>query len=104
MSDGITPLTPTQVTTYEQKAAKESYFVRVLVALDIFVNVLFNGRPDETISSHAARAATEGRWWGIVVSKFLDLFQSDHGARAEAGDVERAEQVIQLEDKTGNLP
>lgn len=103
MSDGITPLTPAQEAQSEQQASQEGYLKRVLVAFDIFVNVLFNGREDETISSRSSRAATEGKLWGIVLSKFLDLFEKDHGAKAEAGDVERAESVIKAEDQSGNL-
>lgn len=104
MSDGITPLTTTEVVTEEKQASTEGYFIRVLIAFDIFANVVFKGNPDETLSSRSARAATEGKWWGIILSKFLDLFQSDHGAKAEAGDVTRAEAVIALEDKSGNIP
>ena len=103
MSDGITPLTPQEETKAEASAGKEGYWHRVFVALDIFLNVVFKGREDETISSRAARAATEGKLWGILISKFLDLFEKDHGAYAEAADVERAKSVIDAEDKSGNL-
>ncbi len=46
----------------------------------MFINVLTDGDPDETISSRAARAAQQGKGWGIEMSKFLDLFQKDHAA------------------------
>ena len=104
MSNGITPLTPAQEATAEQQAKSDGYARRVLVAFDIFVNVICNGHEDETISSRAARAATEGKWWGILLSMFLDLFQKDHGAQAQAGDLARAEEVVSLEDKSGTLP
>jgi hypothetical protein len=103
MSDGITPLTPQQLEQNEQETLKDSYIHRVLVAFDILINVICGGNPDETISSRASRAATEGKTWGIILSKFLDVFQSDHGAKAQAGDVERAIAVENLEDKSGNL-
>lgn len=103
MSDGITPLTPQQLQKYETKALHQPYWHRLLVALDMFVNVIFNGHPDETISSRSARAATEGKTWGVLMSKFLDLFQNDHGAKAEAADLERSKEVGYLEDKSGNL-
>jgi hypothetical protein len=37
------------------------------------------------------------------MSKFLDLFQKDHGAKAQAGDVVRAEDVITTEEQSGDL-
>ena len=105
MDSGITPLTPQQVVTQEQQAGRENYIVRSLVAFDQLCNVvLFNGDPDETISSHSARAATEGKLWGKIMSHFLDWFQVDHGAKAEAGDVERADVVSALEENAGDLP
>ena len=68
------------------------------------MNVIFGGDPDETISSRSARAATEGKLWGKILSHFLDLFQTDHGAKAEVGDLTRAEDVEYLEDNSGSLP
>jgi len=99
----ITPLTPAQETTDEKQVVAEGYFKKVLITFDQFVNVIFKGNPDETISSRSARAATEGKLWGIWMSWFLDLFQKDHGAQAEAGDVQRAKEVESLEEKSGNI-
>lgn len=102
-STGITPLTPAQFALIRAKAMQQSYPHRVLVGFDMLVNVIFMGHPCETISSRSARAATEGKQWGIVMSKFLDLFQKDHGARAQAADEARAMQVDYLERNSGNL-
>jgi hypothetical protein len=103
MSDGITPLTPDQVAEQEAQAAKEAYLKRALIGLDMFINVLTDGDPDETISSRSARAAEKGKPWGILMSKFLDVFQHDHGAKAQAGDVARAQAVITAEDTSGGF-
>ena len=103
MSTGIAPLTPQQAVAQEQKAAAEAYPKRLLIALDMFINVLTDGDPDETISSRAARAAQQGKGWGIEMSKFLDLFQKDHGAKAQAGDTVRAEDVVATEQASGDL-
>ena len=103
MNTGITPLTPAQQALYEQQAGNAGYIHRVLIGLDMFANTLINGHPSETISSRSARAATEGKVWGKVVSKGLDLFQKDHGAKAECGDVERAKQVEYFEETSGTL-
>ena len=97
----ITPLSPAQIATQEQQAAAEAYPKRSLVAFDQLVNVLTDGDPDETISSRMARWATEDTGLkkdiGTAVSKALDLAQPDHGAKAEAGDIARSENVIAIE-------
>lgn len=36
-------------------------------------------------------------------SKFLDVFQEDHGAKAQAGDTERAAAVVEAEAQSGGL-
>ena len=87
----------------ERRTASENYVHRALVALDQFVNVLTGGYPDETISSRSARAAEHGYFWGVTMSWFLDLFQSNHGAKAQAGDAERAREVVDLETRSGIL-
>jgi hypothetical protein len=40
---------------------------------------------------------------GIVGSKILDLFQKDHGADAQAGDMERAIEAEKLENSDSVL-
>jgi hypothetical protein len=104
MSSGITPLTPVQETKQEGQAKKEGYLMRNAIAFDQMVNVATGGHPGETISARSARAAVEGKVWGKVMSKFLDLFQKDHGAGAMAGDLERAQTVAYLETNDGVLP
>ena len=63
--------------------------------------MLTDGDEDETISSRSARAAEKGKPWGVAMSKFLDIFQKDHGAKAQAGDLERAKAVEQTELQSG---
>jgi hypothetical protein len=103
MTDGITPLAPAQVVAQEAQASKEGYLKRDLIALDMGVNVLTGGLPDETISSRWARGAEQGHFVGEIGSKFLDVFQRDHGAKAQAGDTERAERVVETEAQSGGL-
>ena len=88
------------VAKQEDLTAQEGYFHRVLVAFDQFVNALFRGRPDETISARAYRAALEGKLWGRILNAGLDLIQKDHGAKAAAGDLERATSISTTEDET----
>jgi hypothetical protein len=96
MSDtGITPLTPAQIAQQEQQAAREGFIKRDLVAIDEAAGTILGGPPDVTISSDLAVDATEGhgivKELGEVGSKILDVFQTDHGAKAIAGDLERAQ-------------
>ena len=94
-------MTPDQinVTLQEARAAREGYVHRVLVAFDVFVNVLLRGREGETISGRAYRAALMGHRWGIVLNFLLNLIQKDHGAKAAAGDLERATSIAQTESR-----
>ncbi len=89
--DAVVPLSAAQVSMEKQAAAKDGYLLRVLVALDIAANVALGGAEDETISAHAALMARKHEFLGVVVSRMLNLFQADHGAKAAAGDLERAE-------------
>lgn len=102
-STGIKPLSSRQTAIQEEQAAAEGYLKRCLIGLDQFMNVLTDGDADETISSRAARAAQQGKGWGIALSKFLDIFQSDHGAKAQAGDAVRAADVITTEVESGDI-
>lgn len=96
--DAIISLTPEQEAHQEQTAAREGWMHRSLVAFDQMVNVIiFRGQPGETISTHSARADRLGKTWGKVMSRFLNFFQSDHGAKARAGDIERAKNLLEIE-------
>ena len=103
MSNPLVPLTPTQTLTAEEQASQEEYVHRVLVGVDQFFNVLTDGDPDETISARSARASEKGKKWGIVMSKFLDVFQKNHGVKAQAGDLERAQAVVVAENLSGGV-
>lgn len=93
MSSPITPLDPEQTAQQEAQAAHEAYLHRLIVALDIFLNVASDGKEDMTISTRAALAAKHGSPIGIALSKFLNVFQHDHGAKAASGDEERAKSL-----------
>ena len=107
MSDAIIPLTPSEVAVQETEVSKENFVMRDLVALDQFGNVLTGGAMDETISSRLAIDATNGKGIsekvGEAGSKVLDIFQKDHGAKAQAGDLERATTEVSIEQSTGTL-
>jgi len=54
------------------------YFWRILISIDQLVNTIFNGYPDETISSRAAKAKRKNKRWGCLLCRFLDIFEKDH--------------------------
>lgn len=98
MADEINDvLTPEQVAAQEAKAAKEGYIHKTLVAFDQFWNVFTGGLPDETISSRAQRDALKGELVAKILAHGLDAIQDDHGQKAEAGDLERADTVATVE-------
>jgi hypothetical protein len=66
----------------------------VAIAFDMFVNVLTAGSLDVTISSRAGVAAEQGKLWGRVLSRFLDLLEKDHCQLAIQSDIDRAKQTI----------
>jgi hypothetical protein len=61
------------------------YFWNILVALDQFINTLFGGDPDETVSSRLGKWHRSGRdkkrirrLVFIVANSIVELFQKDH--------------------------
>lgn len=100
-------LTPGQIQVAEKNAAGESYPRKVLVALDQDVNVDTGGLPDETISSRVRRVSdahprwgwNPGVWLAKALNAGLNVIQGNHGQKAQAGDLERAETVEATEDQ-----
>lgn len=103
-----TPLAPEQVAQAGARVDKESYPHEVLVAFDQFWNVLGSplflqqkGLPDETISAHVRRLSDDPKYKHAfiahVLNHALNFIQKNHGALAEAGDLERAKNVEKTE-------
>ncbi len=75
----------------------KQYIINLLVAFDQFINVLFLGQPDETISSRAWRCKDVSSFWKVM-RKFIDLlffFQPQHCFKAYLAELNRKQ--IQLE-------
>ena len=75
----------------------KQYIINLLVAFDQFINVLFSGQPDETVSSRAWRCKDVSSYWGFM-RKFIDLlffFQPQHCFKAYLAELNRKQ--IQLE-------
>ncbi len=97
----ITPIDPITAARISNKAVHRPYYIRIFVALDKFLNViLFNGLLDETISAHSARAALEGKTWGALMLKFLNIFDKNHGAGAIVDDQAEAQVIVNFEENT----
>lgn len=54
---------------------------RLAVAHDQLANASLNGHEDETISSRAARAKQNGKRWGCVLCRLLDVLDRGHCER-----------------------
>ena len=76
-----------------------AYVHKVLVAFDQFVNVLFGGHDDETISAHWGRMRAEGKPIGRFGSWVLDGIAKDHVEHAIANDARRAELIDAVEKR-----
>ena len=75
----------------------KQYIINILVAFDQFINVLFLGQPNETISSRAWRCKDVSSFWKVM-RKFIDLlffFQQQHCFKAYLAELNRKQ--IQLE-------
>lgn len=70
---------------------------RILIAVDQLVNTIFNGYPDETISSRAAKARMRGSKWGCILCGILDRIDKDHcinSLEADEGKRVQPEQTL----------
>ena len=86
------------------RSTRAPYWYRVLRALDVFANVVVNGKEDETISARSGRWAHKAhggpwyyRWPARALTAFLNAIQVDHGEQAMSGDLERASEIVTLE-------
>lgn len=63
------------------------YFWNLLISIDQFVNTLFGGDPDETISSRMGRAIRKNECFLCKgICWFLSFFDKDHCAKSVEKD------------------
>jgi hypothetical protein len=67
----------------------DGYFHSWWYCVDCLGNALAGGDPLETISSRAGKAMKNGRLWGCVLCRFLNLFQTNHCVKAIEVDAGR---------------
>ena len=73
------------------------YITNVLIGFDQFINTIFFGFPDETISSRAWRCKDANSFWKVMHSLInkLFFFQKEHCFNAYLAELNRKQ--IQLE-------
>lgn len=100
----VTKLDASQIQLTDQQVRQEKYLARLPRALDIFIAELCGGPMDDTISSDMAHWATEKpvgsleHHIGSLICKGLNSIESDHGAKAEEADKERASDEVTREN------
>jgi len=62
-------------------AALKTYFINIAIACDFLLNSLLAGDPTETLTRRMARAGREGRWYGCVFCRLMDVIDTDHCRR-----------------------
>ena len=55
-----------------------NYFWNLIIAVDQLANSVTGGHHDETISLRAKKAREDGKGWGCVLCRVLDLFSKGH--------------------------
>ncbi len=62
-------------------ASLKTYVFNVLLSLDFLLNAFIGGQPAETLTKHAARSMAEGKHWGCIVCRLLELVDKGHCRR-----------------------
>jgi hypothetical protein len=91
------PLTAPEISAAMVRVKHERYFHRVLDSADQFFGALLGRQNDQTISSATEIAARNNAWYdkpAVVLNVGLDLIQQSHGQLAQAGDIERCNELI----------
>jgi hypothetical protein len=79
----------------------KSYFINVLLGLDLLGSAILGGRIGETLSGRAGAAQAQGKLRGKLLAPVINFLFRDknHCANAVGGDIRRAQAVIADESK-----
>lgn len=79
----------------------KQYVVNVLIGFDQFVNTLWCGYPDETLSSRAHRTQNASAFWKLMrkVVDGLFFFQKNHCHAAYRSEVLRRHINLEIKEK-----
>lgn len=81
----------------------KQYILNLLIAFDQFINVLFLGQPDETISSRAWCCKDTNSFWSFM-RKLIDtifFWQKEHCFNAYLAELERKQITTEIIKKEG---
>lgn len=70
----------------------KKYFWNLLISIDQFINTIFGGDPDETISSRIGKHKDSNRL-ARFLSGFLDLFEWNHTEKSIEEDEGKDESI-----------
>lgn len=81
----------------------KQYILNILISFDQFVNVLFLGQPNETISSRAWRCKDTNSFWKFMRKLIDTLFfwQEDHCYHSFIAEIERHQITTEIIKKEG---
>lgn len=67
------------------------YLINILITLDQFLNVLFGGHPDETMSASLWRHREKSACWcfGYMMINTIFFWQKDHCLESYLSEVQR---------------
>lgn len=76
----------------------KQYLINILIAFDQFINVLFLGQPDETVSSRAWRCKDANSFWKFMRKLIDTLFfwQKDHCYYSYVAEIERHQIITEI--------
>jgi hypothetical protein len=79
----------------------KSYFINVLLGLDLFASAILGGRVGETLSGRAGAAQAQGKLRGRIFATIINFLarNPNHCAMAIGGDIRRAQAVITDDSK-----
>jgi hypothetical protein len=79
----------------------KSYFINVLLGLDLFASAVLGGRVGETLSGRAGAAQGQGKLRGRIFAPIINFLarNPNHCAQAVGGDIRRAQAVIEDDSK-----
>lgn len=58
------------------------YLLNVAIWIDEGLNTLRGGSPNETVSAASAKAQQQGKLWGCILCRLLNVIQKDHCAKS----------------------
>lgn len=78
------------------KAPEGSLIKRLGLAIDDAISLLIFNNPGITLSAQTGLARKQGKLWGRLGSRFLNIFERDHTDKAIEADIVRMENNLRI--------